>query len=122
MLTSIYRALFHHLKQLGQPVYFADCVPEGTVFPYITAKIAAPLNSRANGSVTLTFWFLDDQPYKQRLAQADQLLQLLPTRGLRLETEQGAILLRPEGSALCVRESAAQGVRTVWKLQCFPAL
>ncbi len=122
MLTSIYRALYHHLKQLGQPVYLADCVPEGAAFPYITAKIAAPLSPRAAGSLTLTCWSLDDQPRVQRLALANQLLNLLPARGLRLETDTGTIILRPEGSALCVRESAAQGMQTVWKLQCFPAL
>ncbi len=120
MLTSIYHALYEHMARLGLPVYLADCVPVTTAFPYITAKIAAPLAPHASGSVTLTFWSLDAQTNSHRLFQVDQLLTMLPARGLRLETEMGALVLRQEGGTLCVRESAALGLRTVWKLHCFP--
>lgn len=120
MLTSIFRALYDHMKQLGLPVYLADTVPPTAEFPYATAKIAAPLAAHAAGSVTLTFWFLEEQGNSRRLSQADHLLCLLPARGLRLETAACILTLRQEGGALCVREGAALGVRTVWKLRCFP--
>lgn len=121
MLTSVFRALCAHMAPLGLPLYLAECVPADATFPYITARIAVPLAPHAAGSVTLTFWSLDSQPLSRRVFRADELLSLLPARGFSLETSACTLALRQEGGATCVREGAALGVRTVWKLRCFPA-
>ncbi|MGN0753677.1 MAG: hypothetical protein ACI4ME_04390 [Aristaeellaceae bacterium] len=121
MLTSLFRAICDHLTPLGVPVYLADCVPDGAAFPYITANIAAPLAAHTAGAVTLTLWCAGDQANAQRLSQVDELLALLPARGIPLTTAAGVITLRQTGGARCLRESGALGIKTVWKLCCFPA-
>ena len=50
-----------------------------------------------------------------------ELLALLPARGIPLTTAAGVITLRQTGGAQCLRESGALGVKTLWKLCCFPA-
>lgn len=120
MLMSIFRALYDLLTDAGLPVYLADCVPDQADFPYITAEIEAPLTSRSAGAVTLTFWFTEDQANSQRLSRMDRLLKQLPARGLWLTTDSGTITLRQEGNAACLREGDVQGMKTRWKLCCFP--
>lgn len=120
VLTQVYRALCAHMAPMGLPLYLRECVPADAEFPYITARIAVPLAPHAAGSVTLTFWSLDGQPHSRRVFQADELLKLLPARGFHLDTAACTLTLRQEGGALCIREGAALGVRTVWKLRCFP--
>lgn len=120
MLTSIVRALCDHLAQTGLPVYLADCVPSSAAFPYITAEPKAPLAPHASGQLALTLWCAGDTAHTQRLAQADLLLKQLPARGLHLTTDDGVIVLRQEGGATFLRESAAQGVKTVWSVRFYP--
>ena len=42
MLTDILFPIFDHLETLGVPCYLADCVPQGTALPYITAEVQPP--------------------------------------------------------------------------------
>lgn len=121
MLSSIFSALHKRLAQAGLPVYLADCVPSATPFPYCTAAIAAPLIPGNAGRLTLTFWSSNDQANAHRLYQTDLLLEQLPARGFCLETNAGRVVVRMAGSTVCLRESAAQGVRTEWTLHFIPA-
>ena len=121
MLSSIFSALHKRLAKAGLPVYLADCVPPSAPFPYFTAAIAAPLAVKIPGRLTLTFWSANDQANAHRLNQTDLLLEQLPARGFCLESSAGRIIARMEGSAACVRESAAPGVRTEWTLHFIPA-
>lgn len=119
MLTHLFQALIAHLGSLDIPVWLADCVPQGTPLPYITAEIKAPLNTGA-GSLTLTCFPCADAAHADRLAQADALLALLPVRGLWLAIEEGAVILLPEGPAVCVQDAGLQGLRMAWTLHFFP--
>lgn len=121
MLKTIFQALCDHLSPLNTPVYLEDCVPEGAALPYITADIRPPLSAHTDGLLTLTCWCQGSTANPQRLSQADLLIARLPARGCRLATAIGALILRQKGAALCIRESAAQGVKITWKLQFFPA-
>lgn len=121
MLSSIFSALHQRLVRVGVPVYLADSVPPATPFPYFTADIAAPLTSKDGGRLTLTFWSANDQANAHRLFQTDLLLEQLPPRGFCLESSAGRIIVRMEGSAVCLRENAAQAVRTEWTLHYIPA-
>ena len=120
MPSSIFSALHKRLAEAGLPVYLADCVPPATPFPYFTADIAAPLIPGNAGRLTLTFWSANDQTNAHRLYQTDLLLEQLPARGFCLESSAGRIIARMAGSTVCLRESAAQGVRTEWTLHFIP--
>ena len=121
MLKSIFGALHDHLAPLNIPVYLEDCVPEGAALPYITADIRPPLSVHNGGSLTLSCWCQGDTANAQRLSQADLLLTRLPARGCPLAMDAGSVILRQEGTAVCIRKSALQGVKMTWKLQFFPA-
>lgn len=120
MLTSIFRVLSDHLLRLGLPFYLEDCVPPGASFPYITLDVHAPLAPHVSGQVILTYWCSDHAANFHRLFQLDLMQGMFPPRGFRLATDSGVAVFRPEAAAVCVRESAAQGVKTTWKLQFFP--
>lgn len=121
MLSSIFAALQRRLTQIGLPVYLADCVPPAAAFPYCTAAIALPLTPQGDGRLTLTCWCADDQAHTHRLHMAELALAQLPGRGFCLDTAVGRLAARMEGSAVCLRESAAQGLRTEWTLHFYPA-
>lgn len=121
MLKSIFYALCEHLAPLNIPVFLEHCVPEGAPLPYITADIRPLLSAHANGSLSLTCWCQGSTANTQRLSQADLLLARLPARGFRLAMDTGAVILRQEGAAVCICNSALQGVKITWKLQFFPA-
>ena len=121
MLSSIFSALHQRLARVGVPVYLSDCVPPATPFPYFTADVAVPLTPRDAGRLALTFWSANDQANAHRLFQTDLLLEQLPARGFCLDTSAGRVILRLEGSAVCLRECTAQGVRTEWTLRFIPS-
>lgn len=122
MLTSLFQALISQLSPLDMPVYLVDCVPDGTAFPYVAAEVQPSLTGQDSGALTLTLWSHCDAANAERLAQADSLLSLLPARGVRLSLEEGALLLRLKEPAVCVQDSAARGLRTVWQLTFIPSV
>lgn len=122
MLTSIYQALASHLSRLRIPVCLADCVPEGTAFPYVTAKIDAPMTAGSAGSLTLTVWCKGSSAHTDRVSHTDSLYSLLPPRGAFLTTDTGALLLRQTSAAQCVQDSVALGMQSQWELHFYPSV
>ncbi len=120
MLTDLYTALTERLSPLEPPVYLADCVPDRAVFPYITLSCVSPLTSGERGALTVTVWTEGHTANVRRLVLADEVLALLPPRGLCLTTASGAALLQQKGGASCVQESKALGVRIDYKVQFIP--
>lgn len=121
MLTELYEALALHLAALDAPVYLADCVPAGTMFPYITAEVDAPCSPAEEGRITLTLWCLGSAANKDRLRLGDELLSLLPADGSHMQTRSGTALLRMDSPTKCLRSSEALGLRMTWSLHCYPA-
>ncbi len=120
MLTDLYTALMNRLAPLDPPVYLADCVPCQAVFPYVTLRFVSPLTPGESGSLTVTVWTEGHTANARRLVLADEVLTLLPPRGLRLTASSGAALLRQKGGASCVQESKALGVQIDYQVQFIP--
>ena len=120
MLKTIHRALLDCFSGLGLPLYPADCVPDDAAFPYLTLAVEPPLTPARSGRVTLTLWFHSDSAHAERLSWGDQLLNLLPSRGVWLNSGSETLLLTPEKAAQPLREKTALGLRFLWALQCHP--
>ena len=120
MLTDVFSALSNHLSRLDLPFYLADCVPQGAFLPYLTADIQPPAHSGTEGFLLLTCWCTGETSNTQRLLLADQLQSLIPSRGLRLSTDSGAIVIHSEDGMQCVTQHGAQGVIFRFKLRFFP--
>ena len=120
MLTELYEALALHLAPLDAPVYLAECVPPDTLFPYVTAQVAAPCTPAEKGRITLTLWCLGSAANSDRLHLGDALLSLLPAEGLHMPMKSGFALLRMDSPAECLRSGDALGLRMTWSLRCYP--
>ncbi len=120
MLTVLYEALALHLAALDAPVYLADCVPPGTLFPYVTAEINAPCTPAEEGAIALTLWCLGGTANADRLRLGDELLALLPPAGMHMQTGSGTALLRMKAPAETLRSGDALGLRMTWSLRCYP--
>lgn len=116
MLSEFIQAVISHLQSLNMPVCQADCVPGQTPPPYITLAIAAPLGD-APGTLTLTAWH---DTNAGRIALAEQLAALIPSRGLHLPLTSGHAILTG-ATASFLQEKPLLGMRLVWKLRFYPA-
>jgi hypothetical protein len=122
VLSHIFSALTNRLSRLPYPMYMADCVPEGTAFPYVTAEIAAPLTPDAEGSLTLTVWTKGSTAHSERITHAETLHQLLPLRGAWLAAATGTITLAGDGPIRCVQDGPLLGAESRWTLRFFPSV
>ena len=120
MLTTIHRELSEYVSGLGLPVFPADCVPDDAALPYLTLAIEAPLTAAHSGRAVLTLWCQSSSAHADRLTHGDQLLTLIPPRGVWLDTGYETLLPTPEKPAQPLREKTALGLRTSWKLQRYP--
>lgn len=122
MLTCIFQELIAQISALDIPVYLADCVPDGTPFPYLTAQVQPSLESQTNGTLILTAWSCNDSANAERLTHAENLFTLLPARGIRIPTDYGVLLLRLKSPAICVQDANVRGLQTVWRLSYIPSV
>lgn len=121
MLTSLHQALIDHLSSLETPILQANCVPQGQTFPYVTMDVTPALSTDMPGSLTLTAWCCGESAHADRLALAEELLALLPSRGTVLALTGGrAILCMTDERARCLQSGEALGVQLTWELRCFP--
>ena len=111
MLSDFIQAIIAHLTPVDAPVYLADFVPTDVPGPYITLAATVP------GTLTLTIWHRDNAG---RIALAEEVAALLPSRGTYLTLPSGAAILTG-GSSTFLREGPLPGLRMVWKLQLHPA-
>lgn len=120
MLTKLYQALARQLTPLDLPIFLADCVPEGAIFPYLTAAISPSAHPGGAGELILTLWCRGGAANADRLRLTDTLLELLPARGIRLPLEPGMATLRLKSSD-CTHSKDALGMQLAWTLRCHPA-
>ena len=120
MLKTIHRELADYISGLGLPLYAVDCVPDNAALPCLTLAIEAPLTPAHSGRVILTLWCHSGSAHADRLTYGDQLLTLLPPRGLWLDTGYETLLLTPEKPVQPLYEKTVLGLRLIWKLQRYP--
>lgn len=122
MLISLYQALALHLAALQLPLFQEGCIPQGQCFPYLSMTLDVPPAPDIPGTLSLTVWCAGSAAHQQRLALAEQLLEALPARGVRLEIPQGcAVVHAGSRAAQCVGDAGCLGARLTWKLSFFPA-
>ena len=122
MLSGLHSALSEHLVQLDAPLFQEGCVPQGKAFPYIVMSLDAQPTPDTPGVLSLTVWCAGNAAHPRRLAMAEDLLTLIPARGIRLDTLQGcAVLFAGYTTAQCVGSGKCLGAQLTWKLHCFPA-
>lgn len=120
MLNELLEALCTHLSALDMPVFLADCIPNGVGMPYLAMELSLPVRPADPGKVTLTMWCLGGSAHAERVRLGDELLALLPARGICLRLAEHSVTLRPTGSVSTLRSGAAVGLRLTLVLGCVP--
>ena len=120
MLTDIFFALFDYLATLGVPCYLADCVPQGTALPYITAEVRPPVQPGMDGALTLTYWCTGEKSSYHRLNQANRLEAAFPHRGKWLYTDAGSLIITHDAGMQCITQHDAQAIIFRFKLKLYP--
>ena len=120
MLTDILFPIFDHLETLGVPCYLADCVPQGTALPYITAEVQPPLHPGMEGSLTLIYWCTGEKSNFHRLNQANRMEAILPHRGLWLYTDAGSLVLTHDKGMQCITQHDVRAIVFHFKLKLYP--
>ena len=110
MLSDFIQAIIARLASVGTPVYLTDCVPTDVPGPYITLAATLP------GTLTLTVWHRNNAG---RIALAEEIAALLPSRGICLPMPSGTVTLTG-GSSTFLKEGPLPGLRMVWKLRLYP--
>jgi len=116
VLSDLIQALISRLSPLDAPIYQADCVPANAPCPYITLSAAAPLGDTA-GAFTLTVWHSTNAG---RIALAEEIIALLPRRGLTLPLPSGHAVITG-GTSAFLKEGPLPALRMTWKLRLYPS-